>query len=135
MIYARVVPATRPLPRVLIVDDQPEIARALARVFAGEAEITVATSGVEALACFGRGTTFELVLCDVMMPGMTGPQLFAKVKALEPQAAAAFVFTTGGVDADHQRELQATGARCLAKPVDIAALRNLLPARKAEKEG
>ncbi len=120
------------LPRVLIVDDQPEIARALARVFGADAEVTIAGSGADALGRIERSGGFELVLCDVMMPGMTGPQLFARVKAIDPRTAAAFVFTTGGVDAHHQQELQATGARCLAKPVEIGELRRLLPSTRPE---
>jgi CheY-like chemotaxis protein len=126
--------AEHSLPRVLIVDDQPEIARALSRVFASEAEVTIASSGADALKRIEKGK-FELVICDVMMPLMTGPELFARVKAIDPTTAAAFVFTTGGVDAHHERELQATGARWLSKPVEIADLRRLLPRKRSEEAG
>jgi|HubBroStandDraft_2_1064218.scaffolds.fasta_scaffold117425_1 CheY-like chemotaxis protein len=115
----------RPLPRVLIVDDQPEIARALSRVFAADAKVTIAESGKDALTHIAT-TSFDLVICDVMMPGMTGPELFEHVKAIDPRTAAAFVFTTGGVDAHHEKELRATGARWLTKPVEIGDLRKLL---------
>jgi two-component system NtrC family sensor kinase len=115
----------RPLPRVLIVDDQPEIARALSRVFAADAKVTIAESGKDALTHI-EATYFDLVICDVMMPGMTGPELFERVKAIDPKKASAFVFTTGGVDARHEKELRATGARWLAKPVEIGDLRKLL---------
>jgi two-component system NtrC family sensor kinase len=121
----------RPLPRVLIVDDQPEIARALSRVFASDAEVTIAGSGAEALTRIEKGA-FDLVICDVMMPAMTGPELFGRVKVIDPITAAAFVFTTGGVDAHHERALRATGARCLSKPVDIGELRRLLPSRRSD---
>ncbi|HSY20532.1 MAG TPA: response regulator [Polyangiaceae bacterium] len=118
----------RPLPRVLIVDDQPEIARALSRVFAADAKVTIAQSGKDALAQI-ETTSFDLVICDVMMPGMTGPELFERVKAIDAKTASAFVFTTGGVDAHHEKELRATGARWLTKPVEIRDLRKLLPPR------
>ena len=77
----------RLLPRVLIVDDQPEIARALSRVFAADAKVTIAQSGKDALTHI-ETTSFDLVICDVMMPGMTGPELFEHVKAIDPRTAA-----------------------------------------------
>jgi CheY-like chemotaxis protein len=111
--------------RVLIVDDQPALARSLARAFADEASIEVAFSGAEALDKMGLGRAFDLVVCDVMMPGMTGTQLFEKVRALDPSRATSFVFMSGGASPEEQARVDATGVRCLTKPVELEILRTL----------
>lgn len=114
--------------RVLIVDDQPAMARSMARLFADRAEVDTSPSGEEALARIEQGERFDLVLCDVMMPGMTGIDLYERVLTIDAEAARSFVFSTGGVAPELQRRLHATGVRCLAKPCDAAELRALLPA-------
>jgi CheY-like chemotaxis protein len=113
-------------PRVLIVDDQPDMARSLARLLGSDAEVSTATSGREALARFEGGERYDLVLCDVMMPEMTGIQLFERLGALAPEATRAFVFTTGGVPPEMQRALDSTGAPCILKPCEARELRGLL---------
>lgn len=118
--------AQRQLPRILIVDDHPEMARSLARLLGGDADAVTADSGVDALARIADSGRFDLVLCDVMMPGMTGIELFERVRELDPATAAAFVFTTGGVPPEVQAMLDATGARCLLKPCDFDDLRGLI---------
>jgi two-component system NtrC family sensor kinase len=126
--------AHRRKPRLLIVDDHPDMARSLARVFGVDAEVVTAISGADALERFTRGERFDLVLCDVMMPGMTGIQLFERVRAIDPTVATNFVFTTGGVAPEYERPLAATGARCLLKPCDIAELKSLLSSADEESE-
>ncbi len=113
-------------PRVLIVDDDPAVGRSLARVLAAYAKVDVAASSAEALDKLERGESFDLIVCDVMMPGMTGPQLFERVRALDPRAAAAFVFMTGGASKEEELRMHATGARWLTKPIEMAAIRQLL---------
>ena len=118
----------RQLPRVLIVDDHPEMARSLARLLGGDAQAITAASGADALARITESGRFDLVFCDVMMPGMTGLELFERVRAIDPATAAAFVFTTGGVSPEYQAMLDATGAPCLLKPCDFDHLRGLIAA-------
>jgi len=112
--------------RVLIVDDDPAVGRSLARMVGTDAAVDVVASGAEALERIERGDRFDLVVCDVMMPDMTGPQLFDRVRALDPGTAAAFTFMTGGASPDEESEVHATGARCLAKPIELAVMRLLL---------
>jgi CheY-like chemotaxis protein len=117
--------------RVLIVDDEALIGRVVARALGPYAEVEVAISGPEALRKIdeGRacGSRFDLVVCDVMMPEMSGPELFALVKEVDPATAGAFVFVTGGASDDQRSLLNATGVPCLNKPLDVDALRTLLP--------
>jgi CheY-like chemotaxis protein len=113
-------------PRVLIVDDDPAVGRSFARVLALDAEVDVAGSSADALDKIERGESFDLVVCDVMMPGMTGPQLFDRVRALDPGTAAAFVFVTGGATREEELRMRATGARWFSKPVAMETMRQLL---------
>jgi CheY-like chemotaxis protein len=120
----------RPLPRVLIVDDFPGVAQTMARLLATEAHVTVATSALDALGLIETGECFDLVLCDIMMPVMTGLQLFERVRTVAPQVARAFVFITGGLPPTLEEDLRATGKRCLEKPVKLAELTKLLNSSK-----
>ncbi|MGH7439228.1 MAG: response regulator [Polyangiaceae bacterium] len=117
--------------RVLIVDDEALIGRVVARALGPFAEVEVAVSGSEALDKIKEGQTcgarFDLVVCDVMMPEMSGPELFALVKELDPPTAGAFVFVTGGASEDQLSLLSATGVPCLHKPLDVDTIRTLLP--------
>jgi CheY-like chemotaxis protein len=102
------------------------VARTLARLLDSEANVAISTSGPDALNRIEGGERFDLVLCDIMMPMMTGLQLFERVRAVAPQMARVFVFITGGLTPELEKDLQATGKRCLEKPVKLAELTNLL---------
>jgi CheY-like chemotaxis protein len=111
---------------VLIVDDDPCLARSLARGLRQVADVAIELDPSVALERVKGGEKFDLVICDVMMPGMSGPVLFERVVACAPELAAAFVFASGGMPAEVQERLRATGRPCLEKPVSIAAFLELL---------
>jgi PAS domain S-box-containing protein len=107
--------------RILVVDDEPLVARNLARMLAPH-EVEVAGSGREALdRCANE--RYDVVLCDLMMPDVTGMEVYTQLVAADPAAAATFVFMTGGAFTDKAREfLAATPTRCLEKPITRADL-------------
>jgi CheY-like chemotaxis protein len=118
-------------PRVLIVDDEVLIGRVLARALGQFAEVAVARSGAEALEAMVRAREagnegFDLIVCDVMMPEMSGPALLDHVRAHHPAEAKAFVFVTGGASREEQEKIESTGAPCMQKPLDVEAIRALL---------
>jgi DNA-binding NtrC family response regulator len=78
--------------RVLIVDDEPHVLRFVASVL-GKAEYEVATaSGAEqALEIVNAERPFDLVVSDVVMPGMCGPQLATEIRRLSPPSAIMFM--------------------------------------------
>ena len=81
--------------RILLVDDEPIVLRALQRVLKHHA-VTAVTSGTEALALIRQGATFDLIACDLNMPDMSGRALYETLDALLPELARRMVFTTGG---------------------------------------
>jgi CheY-like chemotaxis protein len=80
--------------RVLLVDDEDMVRRCTARSLKGF-ELVTASSGVEALAILSEDLDFDAVLSDVMMPRMTGPELFERCSEQYPQLAQRFVFASG----------------------------------------
>ncbi|HEX6245585.1 MAG TPA: response regulator, partial [Polyangiales bacterium] len=72
---------------------------------------------------------FDAVLCDVMMPEMTGVELYATLERCRPELAERMLFITGGAFTPSTQEfVQAMADRCLAKPFDIRELRRKLEA-------
>jgi type II secretory ATPase GspE/PulE/Tfp pilus assembly ATPase PilB-like protein/DNA-binding response OmpR family regulator len=70
--------------RILLVDDEPNVLKALQRVFRQEKyQVETAPSAREALKLLDQGA-FHLVISDHMMPGMNGAELLKRAKALQP---------------------------------------------------
>jgi len=88
--------AMGPPGRVLVVDDEPYVGRILRRILGQAHEVEVVTSGPAALARLAAGPPPDVILCDLMMPGMSGMELFAELTARAPAAASRVVFVTGG---------------------------------------
>ncbi len=74
--------------RVLVVDDEARIARGLARALRREHDVYTLTSAREALKCLTEDDSFDAVLCDVMMPEMTGVDLHRELEQWRPDLAA-----------------------------------------------
>jgi CheY-like chemotaxis protein len=124
------MPHPAPGARVLVVDDEPLVGRAVARVLGQRHEVTVATSGREALALIDAGHEFDLVLCDLMMPGMSGMELYDTLARTAPEVVERFVFLTGGAfTIEAEAFLGSSRAERIIKPFDSAALRLLAAAR------
>ncbi|MFM2248367.1 MAG: hypothetical protein RL071_4442 [Pseudomonadota bacterium] len=116
-------PLRRAAPRrVLVVDDDPPVARSVARMLRGH-DVHIAIGGEEALRRMAN-ERFEVVLCDVMMPEIDGPSLFAYAARGWPELAQRFVFMTGATtSAQVGAALTASGRPVLQKPLDPGALR------------
>ncbi|MCC6873302.1 MAG: response regulator, partial [Sandaracinaceae bacterium] len=113
--------------RILIVDDELKLARTLAIALGERFHVDIATNGREALAKRGDGGTYDLVLCDLMMPELSGMDLYETLIAERPSLARRIVFMTGGAFTDRAREvLKRGGIRRLEKPFSIEAIEALL---------
>ncbi|HEX8796509.1 MAG TPA: response regulator [Polyangiaceae bacterium] len=115
---------------MLVIDDELLVAESLQRVLADEFEVTVATESSAALARLASGDWFDVILCDIMMPGMHGVALHDHVRRDQPDLAARFVFITGGIVLPHvQALLEGISNLVLSKPLDMQAMRELVRRR------
>jgi CheY-like chemotaxis protein len=116
--------------RVLVVDDEPLILESIRLVLSGEFAVAVTALPEQALGWMTSGASFDLVLCDVMMPGMNGIELRDRVHAVSPEQAARIVFVTGGALLPHVRAmLERVPNAWLEKPIDMEALREFVRRR------
>ncbi|WP_224369628.1 ATP-binding protein [Hyalangium versicolor] len=128
----------RPTPsleggRVLVVDDDPLVGISLRRVLEREYDITVVDSARMALEQLLQGSTFDLILCDLMMPEMTGMDFFGELQRRFPSQAEAVIFFTGGAFTEATRDFIARRAdRVLAKPIDAQVLLDQLRSRMGQ---
>jgi two-component system cell cycle sensor histidine kinase/response regulator CckA len=122
--------------RVLVVDDELTLLSSLRRALGRELDVVLASSAEEALGILERDVRFDVVLCDIMMPEVTGMELFERVSKAHPELRDRFVFMTGGAFSAGMRELvEATQLPRLEKPFDIRELRRILHRRaKAASE-
>jgi nitrogen-specific signal transduction histidine kinase len=112
--------------RILIVDDDERVARSLQRVLSAHDVITV-SSGRDALELLARRADFDLILCDLMMPGMTGMELYSELAEEYPDLSQRIIFVTGGAFTAGAREFcDRHAARVLGKPVSVEALTRVL---------
>ena len=111
-------------PRLLVVDDQPINIQTLYQVFHADHEVFVATSGEQALA-FCRGNPLpDLILLDVVMPGLDGLAVCQQLKADPVLANIPVIFVTACMDpADETRALEAGGVDFITKPVNPMVVR------------
>jgi CheY-like chemotaxis protein len=126
---AREEPAAR--PRILLVDDDALVGRALTRLLRAEYEVVYRQHAREALQLLERGERFDVMLCDIVMPGMNGMELYDAVRERAPDMLGRIVFLSGATHVAAAREfLLGIPNEFLEKPVDQAALTAAL-ARKA----
>lgn len=113
--------------RVLVIDDEPAIGRAMCRVLQGEHDVFVVTDAREALPRIAAGEGFDVVFCDLMMPGMTGMDLFEALRESQPELSRRIVFVSGGAFTPRTEEfLSTTSNATMTKPVDPKALRRVV---------
>lgn len=85
-------------PRVLCVDDEPQITSALALHLQRFFDVTTAESGEDGLIALAKGPPFSVVLSDMRMPGMNGAEFLSEVRARSPDTVR--VLLTGHADMD-----------------------------------
>jgi CheY-like chemotaxis protein len=111
-------------PRVLVIDDEPLVGRAMVRALGDHYQVAIATSAADGLRRLDAGEPFDAIVCDLMMPQMTGMELQARISARMPALAARMVFITGGAFTDAATEfLRTTPNGWIEKPFDPRRLR------------
>jgi two-component system NtrC family sensor kinase len=114
-------------PHLLLVDDSPIILRAMRRMLRNDYTIFTAADGREALAHLHSGTHFDVIVCDVAMPNMSGVEFYKALLDQHPEHAARFMFATGGAETLRSMGfLLDTRVRVLLKPFTAQALRGAI---------
>jgi PAS domain S-box-containing protein len=108
--------------RILIVDDEPAVARALGRLVRLH-EVHIARDGSDALRLMESDSAWDIVFCDLMMPNLSGVELHAMICERHPHLARRIAFITGGAFTEAARELlRSVDSPKLEKPFDPAAV-------------
>jgi signal transduction histidine kinase len=129
-------PASAPISRaarrarVLVVDDEPMIATAIRRTLGLEHDVTLTSAAAAALDRIERGEEFDIILCDLMMPQMTGMDLYGELTRTAPEQAGRMVFLSGGAFTSAARTfLDEVPNQHLEKPFDTRQLLALVNER------
>lgn len=113
-------------PKVLVVDDEAELGLALQRRLRRTCDIVFVTSARDAKAKLAADS-FDVVLCDLMMPETTGLQLHAELSASHPEVARKMIFMSGGVFTTGMRDaLEKVDNVRVDKPIDMATLMTVM---------
>lgn len=104
--------------RILLIDDERDLCRAVQRFLDPPHEVVYTVSGRDALDLLQEDRSFDVILCDVMMPDLDGTDVFAATGKFAPELLDKFVFWTGGVFVERlQAFLDAHSNQCLSKPI------------------
>ena len=116
-----------PRRRVLVVDDDRGVCEALQAALAFEHDVVLAQSSQQALELIDDGDRFDLILCDVHMPEVSGIGLYQQLRNASPELAGRVIFMTAGTFTQRGRDFLAAVERpLLEKPLDLSAVRALL---------
>lgn len=109
---------------ILVVDDAPENIYLLSSILKADYRVKVALNGEQALKVVAKNAP-DLILLDVLMPGMDGYEVCRRLKGDPSMAAIPVIFVTGEMpDPAKEKELGAVGT--ITKPVAPAALLSLI---------
>lgn len=110
--------------RLLIVDDEVVFSGSLRRLFSNEHEVTVVNRGSEALGRLRGGERFDAILCDLLMPEVTGVELYTELRQIAPDQADCMIFLTGGAFSESSQQfLDGVANRWFEKPCNLDLLR------------
>jgi PAS domain S-box-containing protein len=115
-----------PKKRLLVIDDEPLVGQLVARVLTSH-HVTAETSARAALARLRAGETFDVILCDLIMPQVSGMDFYEQLGQVDPLLRHRVVFLSGGAFTDRaQSFLESVPNRRLNKPFDVDALTAVL---------
>jgi CheY-like chemotaxis protein len=113
--------------RVLVIDDEPGIAAVFRRIIGRSHEVVVVESGREALELLEKDDAFDRIFCDLMMPDLTGMDVYEELSSHQKNCLERFVFMTGGSFTERARTfLQTVPFPLLDKPFDPQHIRDLV---------
>ena len=113
--------------RVLVIDDDESVGRVVVRVLGQLHDVSAEADPQRALDRVRGGDTFDVIFCDLMMPGLSGIDVHAAILASHPEQAKRMVFLTGGSVTPRATQFLASVANpTVAKPFTVDGLRALV---------
>lgn len=108
---------------VLVIDDETNLVNVIQRALRKQGYLVYsATNGVAGLRILSENQV-DLILCDIRMPELSGPDLYQMLELRYPEMVSRIIFTTGdSVSPSTRRFLDTTGVTCLEKPFELADL-------------
>lgn len=112
---------------ILVVDDESEVTEMLAEMLSADGHrVETATDGAQALAKLSA-QAFDLVISDIKMPKLTGPELYREMEHSHPDFCRRVIFLTGDTLSSEIREfLEQAGAPSLTKPFALNDVREVI---------
>ena len=113
--------------RVMVVDDDDGVARALERILRSDYEVSVARGGEQAVELITTVGPFDAMIVDIAMPGMDGPHLYEHIRVQWPGMERKIIFATGGAFTAASRAFLASVPNSrFEKPITREELRPLV---------
>jgi signal transduction histidine kinase len=110
--------------RVLVIDDEVGITSAVTRMLSGQHDVTVQNDARAARERLLEGAHFDVILCDIAMPGLPGPKLYEELRMKRPELLDRIVFISGSSPhAEAKRFLESVPNVHVEKPFSIPELR------------
>jgi DNA-binding NtrC family response regulator len=111
-------------PRVLSIDDDEKLGNLIRRILEPEHDVRVLVSARMALDAIGCGERFDVILCDLVLPGMSGMDFHDHLSSVAPDLLERVIFVTGGASTQLAADFLALPSiRHLAKPFTASELR------------
>ncbi len=108
--------------RILLIDDEPVLRNVFSQLLSRHHDVVTSASGIEALLALGAAE-FDVIVCDVMMQGMNGFELYRRIAVEHPGHERRVVFITGGTfTRDIDDFLASTPNRVLTKPFNLESI-------------
>jgi PAS domain S-box-containing protein len=113
--------------RVLLIDDEVWILRSLARLLDADHDVVAVSDPREAWGLLADGGHFDVVFCDLMMPAMSGVELYRRVREINPALADRFVFLSGAITRPELAMfLEAVPNERIEKPYSVQNIRSIV---------
>ncbi len=127
------IPVPQSAPRrgqILVLDDDQIVGKALRRMLRNEHDVELLEDGHDALARIDSGAHYDAILCDVMMPTLSGPAFYEELMRRDRNLAESVIFVTGGAFTEATRAfLDCVPNQRLEKPFSIENVRALVNSR------
>jgi CheY-like chemotaxis protein len=116
-------PVPAKLRRVLVVDDERTLRATLAALLSDHYDVVLAESGAAAIRLLGQDREFDAIVCDLMMPEVSGMDVHAWMTREAPELLQRLIFMTGGAFTRDARELLERAANpYVEKPFEVREL-------------